>query len=121
MAVTRTIAKRQLSESAMDAVFDTFTGSPLSIAADRQGIWAWTASSLGWKAEDMCPRLPSLRAIETKYLFTSTGVCAADSKDSVLLCETKGRTCSRKYRIACFLCQASQPVFLFMLVIYFQV
>ena len=34
-AMTRTIAKRPLSESAMNAVFDTFAGSPLSIVADR--------------------------------------------------------------------------------------
>lgn len=29
------MAKRELSESAMDAVFDSFCGSPLSIVADR--------------------------------------------------------------------------------------
>ncbi|CAN0159213.1 unnamed protein product [Pylaiella littoralis] len=34
-AVTRGMAKRELSESAMDAVFDSFVGSPLSIVADR--------------------------------------------------------------------------------------
>ena len=34
-AVTRTMAKRELSDSAMDAVFDSFVGSPLSIVADR--------------------------------------------------------------------------------------
>ncbi|CAM9834783.1 unnamed protein product [Ectocarpus fasciculatus] len=34
-AVTRTMAKRELSESAMNAVFDSFVGSPLSLVADR--------------------------------------------------------------------------------------
>ncbi|CAM9429189.1 unnamed protein product, partial [Hapterophycus canaliculatus] len=34
-AVTRGMAKRELSDSAMDAVFDSFVGSPLSIVADR--------------------------------------------------------------------------------------
>ena len=34
-AVTKSMAKRELSESAMDAVFDSFVGSPLSIVADR--------------------------------------------------------------------------------------
>lgn len=34
-AVTRTMAKRELSDSAMDAVFDSFVGSPLSFVADR--------------------------------------------------------------------------------------
>eukprot|EP00903_Cladosiphon_okamuranus_P008370 g8048.t1 len=34
-AITRTMAKRELSDSAMDAVFDSFVGSPLSIVADR--------------------------------------------------------------------------------------
>ena len=34
-AVTRSMAKRELSDSAMDAVFDSFVGSPLSIVADR--------------------------------------------------------------------------------------
>lgn len=29
------MAKRELSDSAMDAVFDSFVGSPLSIVADR--------------------------------------------------------------------------------------
>lgn len=33
--VTRGMAKRELSDSAMDAVFDSFVGSPLSIVADR--------------------------------------------------------------------------------------
>lgn len=37
-AATRSIAKRELSESAMDAVFDSFVGSPLSIVADRQEV-----------------------------------------------------------------------------------
>lgn len=31
------MAKRELSESAMNAVFDSFVGSPLSIVADRCG------------------------------------------------------------------------------------
>lgn len=34
-AVTRTMAKRELSDTAMDAVFDSFVGSPLSLVADR--------------------------------------------------------------------------------------
>eukprot|EP00752_Nemacystus_decipiens_P012102 g10727.t1 len=34
-AVTRSMAKRELSDTAMDAVFDSFVGSPLSIVADR--------------------------------------------------------------------------------------
>ncbi|CAM9780856.1 unnamed protein product [Laminaria digitata] len=34
-AVTKSMAKRELSDSAMDAVFDSFVGSPLSIVADR--------------------------------------------------------------------------------------
>lgn len=34
-AETKSMAKRELSESAMDAVFDSFVGSPLSIVADR--------------------------------------------------------------------------------------
>lgn len=37
-AAARQVAKRELSDSAMDAVFDSFVGSPLSIVADRCAV-----------------------------------------------------------------------------------
>lgn len=47
-AVARGMAKRELSDSAMDAVFDSFCGSPLSIVADRCGRLRKHAGSVGF-------------------------------------------------------------------------